>query len=216
MIVSVTSLKGGVGKSTIAQNLAVCFAHSGYKTCIADADTNQSSVRWSGLRDEGLPGILVNGLPDGRELAKNVKVLNDTFDIIVIDGTPSLSATTSKILLLADILLIPVLPSALDLWATQQFIERYRDAKEQREQNIPAYFVLNQHDERTTLGKEIRDALDAFKEDGIGVLETSIKNRASYKKAVMEGLGVYEYTDAKAKEEIVALANEIQTLISAN
>ncbi|WP_461137387.1 nucleotide-binding protein, partial [Spirosoma terrae] len=55
MIISVTSLKGGVGKSTIAQNLAVCFAHSKYTVCIVDVDTNQSALRWSGLRDEDLP-----------------------------------------------------------------------------------------------------------------------------------------------------------------
>lgn len=214
MIISVTSLKGGVGKSTIAQNLAVCFAHSGYKVCIADADTNQSSVRWSGLRDESLPGVLVTGLPDGKELAKNVKILNDTYEIILIDGTPSLSPTASKILLLADLVVIPVLPSALDLWATQQFLDRYTEACEQREAQIPAYFLLNQLDERTTLGKEAREALDDFREAGLRTFQSSVKPRAAYKKAVIEGRGVFEYSDPKAKEEMVALSNEIQQIIS--
>lgn len=214
MIISVTSLKGGVGKSTIAQNLAVCFAHAGYKVCIVDADTNQSSVRWSGLREEPQPGVLVSGLPDGKELAKNVKILNDNFEIILIDGTPSLSPTASKILLLADLVVIPVLPSALDLWATQQFLERYSEACEQREQQIPAYFLLNQLDERTTLGKEAREALEDFRDAGLQVFSSSIKPRAAYKKAVLEGRGVFEFSDPKAKEEMVALANEIQKIIA--
>ncbi len=213
MIISVTSLKGGVGKSTIGQNLAVCFAHAGYKTCIVDADTNQSSVRWSGLRDESLPQILVSGLPDGKELAKNVKILNDSFDVVIIDGTPSLSPTASKILLLADLLLVPILPSALDLWATQMFLERFTEAVEQRERSIPAYFILNQHDDRTTLGKETRDALEAFADVGLGVLQNPLKNRAAYRKAVTEGLGVFEFNDPKAKEEIVALYNEVRSKI---
>ncbi len=213
MIISVTSLKGGVGKSTIAQNLAVCFAHAGYKTCIVDADTNQSSVRWSGLRDENQPGVLVSGLPDGKELAKNVKLLNETYEIILIDGTPSLSPTASKILLLADFVLIPVLPSALDLWATQQFLERYQEACEQKEQQIPAYFLLNQHDERTTLSKEAEEALHNFETVGLKTLKSTIKNRVAYKRAVIDGAGVFEFTDPKAKEEMVALANEIQGIL---
>ena len=214
MIISVTSLKGGVGKSTIAQNLAVCFAQAGYKTCIVDADTNQSSVRWSGLREESLPSILVTGLPDGRELAKNVKILNESYDVIFIDGTPSLSATTSKILLLADFVLIPVLPSALDLWATQQFLERFQEAEDQREEKIPAYFILNQHDERTTLSTEAEEALSAFDQFGLKTMKANLKNRVAYKRAVLEGRGVFEYSDYKAKKEMVELFNELQAAIS--
>ena len=72
MIISVTSLKGGVGKSTITQNLAVCFAHSGYKVCIADADTNQSALRWSSLRDADLPPVPAFGTPE-KTLSSNIK-----------------------------------------------------------------------------------------------------------------------------------------------
>ena len=213
MVISVTSLKGGVGKSTISQNLAVCFAHAGYKTCIVDSDTNQSSVRWSGLRAEEQPSIFVSGLPDGKELAKNVKILNESFEIILIDGTPSLSAMTSKILLLADLVVIPVLPSALDLWATQLFLDRLTDAKEQREQHIPAYFALNQYDERTSFSRETREALDALGAEGLRVFKTPVKNRAAYKKAIVEGLGVFEFSDAKAREEMVSLFNEVQAVL---
>ena len=117
MIISVTSLKGGVGKSTIAQNLAVCFAHNGYKTCIVDSDTNKSSLRWAGLRDESLPTIPVFGSEDGKILTQTVRGLNNDYEIIVIDGTPSLNKVTSKIILLSDLMLIPILPSGLDLWA---------------------------------------------------------------------------------------------------
>lgn len=91
MIISVTSLKGGVGKSTVAQNIAVCFANSGYKVCIVDADTNQSAIRWSGLRNESKPKVPVFGLPDGTSLAANIKPLNEDYEIVLIDGTPSLS-----------------------------------------------------------------------------------------------------------------------------
>jgi chromosome partitioning protein len=212
MIISITSLKGGVGKSTITQNLAVTFAHIGHKVCIVDADTNQSSMKWAGLREENMPNIMVSGQQDDAALLKNVKLLNQDYDIVLIDGTPSLSKTTSKILLLADLVIIPILPSGLDFWATELFIERFEEAKSLREQTIPAYFLLNQHDERFTLGREAREALSSF--EGISVFSSFLKSRTAYRKAVIEGMGVYEFTDPKAKEEMVNLTNEIQEVLS--
>ena len=90
MIISVTSLKGGVGKSTISQNLAVCFAHMGYKVAIVDTDTNASSVHWSGIREEEMPQITVMGLTDNNALRKNIKQLQEDYDLIIIDGTPTM------------------------------------------------------------------------------------------------------------------------------
>lgn len=211
MIISVTSLKGGVGKSTIAQNLAVCLAHTGYKVCIVDADTNQSSLRWSSLRSDQLPAIAVYGLPDGKMLSSNIKHLNNDYEIVIIDGTPSLSKVTSKILLLGDLILVPILPSGLDIWATEQFLERYEDAKEQKEQDIPAFFILNQFNGSINLSKEVKDLLEEL---DIKTLESSIKNRVAYKQAVIAGEGVYEYKDPKAKTEMVNLTNEIQNIFS--
>lgn len=211
MIISVTSLKGGVGKSTIAQNIAVCMAHTGYKVCIVDADTNQSSLRWSSYRDETLPGVAVFGIPDGKMLSSNVKHLNDDYEIVIIDGTPSLSKVTSKILLLGDLIIVPILPSGLDIWATEQFIERYEDAKEQKEKDIPAYFILNQYSKKINLNKEVKEVLEDL---DIKTLKSSLKSRVAYKQAVIEGMGVYEYKDAKAKEEVVELTNEIISIFT--
>lgn len=62
MIVGVTNLKGGVGKSTITQNLAVSLAHRGYKVCILDTDLGQrSSMKWAAQRSEDVPAIPVLG-----------------------------------------------------------------------------------------------------------------------------------------------------------
>jgi chromosome partitioning protein len=205
MIISVTSLKGGVGKSTITQNLAVCFAHSGYKVCIADADANQSALRWSSLREEELPPIPAFGTPE-KTLSSNIKKLNDDYEIVLVDGTPSLDRVTSKIILLADLVLVPILPSGLDIWATEQFLERLADAREQKEQPIPAYFLLNQFQSNLNLNKEFREVLN---DTGIPVLDSVLKNRVAYREAVIKGLGVYEFKDEKAKTEFVELYNEV-------
>lgn len=209
MIISVTSLKGGVGKSTIAQNLAVCFAHTDYKVCIVDVDTNQSCLRWSGLRDESLPAVPVYVLNDGIELAKNVKHLNETYEVVIIDGTPSLSQVTSKIIILADIVIIPIQPSGLDIWATEKFLERYRDAEVQKESAIPAQFLINQN-QSTNLSKEVKDILEQTE---IPVFKSSLRTRIAYREAVIKGLGIFEYKDDKAKQEIADLFKELQTII---
>lgn len=209
MIISVTSLKGGVGKSTVAQNLAVCFAHAGYKVCICDVDTNQSAIRWSGLRPDDMPAIPVFGWPDGIELSKNVKIISKDYEIVIIDGTPSLNKVASKIILLADLLLIPLIPSGLDMWATEQFIERYKDAQQEKEMEIPAYFLLNQY-QHTNLAKEVKDALD---ETIVPVLQTTLNSRTAYREAVIKGLGVVEYKDDKARAETVTLFNELTDII---
>ncbi len=206
MIITIASLKGGVGKSTITQNLAVCFAHMGYRVAIVDADTNQSCVKWSANRPEEMPIIFTAGYLDGRELSANIRPLNQNYDIILIDGTPSLSKIASKILLVADLVIIPILPSLLDFWATQDFLERLKDAADERDKNVPAYFVINQNTQ-TNLSKEF---LEVLEKTAIPVLGTTLKTRVSYREAIITGLGVFEGKDQKAKEEITHLANEVQ------
>ena len=206
MIISITSLKGGSGKSTIAMNLAVCFAHAKYKVCIVDTDTNQSSYRWQGLRPNDLPKVPVFGALDGSSLTPTVKALDADYEIIIIDGTPSLSKTTSKIILLANVVIIPVMTSGLDVWATELFLERFKDAKEQREDDLPAYFLLNKYKSNINFAKEVKDVLI---ETGIPLLETSINDRIVYAIASVQGLGVIECKDLKAKNEMTKLFNEI-------
>lgn len=205
MIISVSSLKGGVGKSTIAQNLAVCFAHNGYKVCIADSDTNQSSLRWSSLRHEDSLRIPAFGTPD-KTLSSNIKQLANDYEIVIIDGTPSLDKITSKIILLADMLLVPILPSGLDIWATEQFFERYEDAKIEKEKEIPAFMILNQYQANITFNKEVKEALE---NTTIQLLKQSIKPRTAYREVVIQGKGVIEYKDDKAKNEFLNLYQEI-------
>ena len=210
MIISITSLKGGVGKSTISQNLAVCFAHMGYKVAIVDTDTNASSVHWSGIRDEEHPHITVMGIGTSDALRKNMKQLQKDYDIIIIDGTPSLSKLVSTIIILGDIVLIPIRPSGLDIWATEKFIEKYDQAKALKE-DVQAYFVLNEYNPRVSLNQSIKEALGELE---IDTLKSTLRHRIAYEEAIVMGMGAYEYKDAKAKKEVTALANEVLKIIS--
>jgi chromosome partitioning protein len=205
MIIGVSNLKGGVGKTTIAQNLAVCFAHMGFKTCIVDTDTNSNSLSWSAVREEDLPSITVVGSTEPKAIGKMVRDMHRDYDVIVIDGTPSLSEMTTRIILASDLLLIPLLPSAHDLRAMNLFLERYEQAKEVKE-DIPAFFLLNQYAANINVHRGMKEAVQGF---GLTLLETTINKRASYVETALEGKGVYESSDAKAKDEMIKLTTEI-------
>lgn len=205
MKIGVSNLKGGVGKTTVSQNLAVCLAHLGYKVCLVDTDRNQNSIEWSGVRDDSLPPILTVGVIDAKALTKNVDRLDLDNDFVLIDGTPSLSEMTTRIILASDLMLIPTLASAHDIRAMRQFVERYEQAKEFKD-SIPAYFFFNQFSPNFNIHKSIKGILEQY---GIPIMEASFKERVAYIESAVDGRGVYEFTDDKAKAEVVQFTKEV-------
>jgi chromosome partitioning protein len=209
MKIGITNLKGGVGKTTLSINLAVCFAHMGYKVCIVDTDTNQNSSGWYGSRDSG-PEILVVGTTDPKALNKAVEKLHNEYEIVIMDGTPNLSEMNTRVMMASDLLIIPTRPGAHDFRAMNEFITRFNQVKELRE-NIAAYFLINEYDERINLHRTIRKSLQEGYYD-IPVLETVLKSRTAYGEASLMGTGVFEHTDSKAKAEMILLTTEILKL----
>ena len=207
MIIAVTNLKGGVGKTTIAVNLAVCFAKRDYKVCVVDTDSEQrSSVKWSGQRDENLVPIPVFAV--GEKLNKEIEALDRDYEFVIIDGTPQLSERANRTILASDLILIPITPSGFDFWSFEHFLERYEQAKGFKEK-IHAYVLLNKFTEMRNIGKEVKEALSQFE---IPVLSSTLAERVAYQETTIQGVGVVEYKDKKAKDEINKLADEIEQL----
>lgn len=204
MILGITSLKGGAGKSTISQNLAVYFVKEGYSVCIVDTDTNQSSVQWSGYRDKA--DLQVMGQTDVKALSRNVRLAEQTHDLVIIDGTPALNSMTNHIILLSDLLLIPLIPSAMDLWATEKFLDRWNEARALKDRDTPTYFVLNMYNGDLRLSKAVTDSLVDYP---IETLKSTINNRVAFREAVIQGRGALEYKDPKARKEIDFLGREL-------
>lgn len=205
MKIGITNLKGGTGKTTLSINLAVCFAHMGYRTCIVDTDTNQNSSQWYGARDKG-PEVLVVGVIDSNALSKAVEKLNSQYDIIIMDGTPNLGVMNTRVMMTSDLLIIPIRPGPNDFRAMADFVDRINQVKETKP-NTAAYFLVNEFDERKTAHKTVKNALQENFE--LPILETLIKSRTVYGEATLMGNGVYEHDDEKAKAEMVALTNEV-------
>ena len=207
MVIAVTNLKGGVGKTTIAINLAVSLARRGYKACIVDTDSEQrSAVKWSGQRDETALSIPVFAVGD--KLNKEVEALNKDYEFVVIDGTPQLSERANRTILASDVILIPISTSGFDFWSFEHFVERYQQAKTFKE-SVKAYVLLNKFNENRNISKEIREALSEFE---IPILNTTLGERVAFQETTIQGLGVVEYKDKKAKGEINRLTDEIEKI----
>lgn len=212
MIIAVTNLKGGVGKSTVSRNLAVYFAQQGEKTCIVDTDIEQrTTCDWRDRRDgETKLQIDVFPMSSVAGLVNDVKThQKNGYRVLIIDGVPQLEEVTTKMILLADFLVIPVTPSIDDLKSFERFLRRYEDAKAIKSE-IPAFLVLNRFS-RTGEGEEMKEALGIFKENGITPLDAVIGERVAHKRSSKYGLTVLEWDDPKAKEEVEAFCEEIES-----
>lgn len=213
MVIAVTNLKGGVGKSTIAQNLAVCFAHKGLSVCLVDTDTQlQVGNDWGKDRSADLPKIQIEVVHQD-EISKRVLALKSAFDLVVIDGTPALFELSSRAVLLSDVVLIPILPSIEEVRTLERFLQKYDEARLTKESlggKVQAFIVLNKYSENLRLDRDVREILPKF---GVPLLETRLANRVAYREAKIEGRGVIEYSDPKAKDEMNRLTAEISQIL---
>ncbi|MEM8528075.1 MAG: ParA family protein [Bacteroidota bacterium] len=211
MIIAITNLKGGVGKSTLSRNIAVYFAEQAIKTCIIDTDIEQrTTCDWRNRREnEELALVDVFPMSSVEGLLKDVDTLKaNGYQVIILDGVPQLEEVTTKMILLSNFLVIPITPSIDDLKSFERFLKRFEDTKMIRP-DIPAFLALNRY-AKTGEAQEMKTALNLFSKHGITALKSVISERVAHKRSSKYGLSVLEWTDEKAKTEILALCQEIQ------
>jgi chromosome partitioning protein len=107
---------------------------------------------------------------------------------------------------------VPVSKSAYDFWAMDSFLQKFKQAKAYRN-SIQAYIILNKFNEKQNVGKEVKEAIKKEFPD-IPLLNSVLCDRVAYTETITDGLGVFEYKDKKAKQEIESLYNEIQKIIN--
>ncbi len=217
MIISVSNLKGGVGKSTISRNIAVYFAAKGEKVCIVDTDiTQRTTCEWKQRREDAEHRVDVFPMSTMTALPKDIKTHRDNgYSVIIIDGVPQLEEVTTKTILISDFVLIPITPSVDDLKSFEKFILRYQDARAilAGTREIYGFVVMNKYSGRNNEDLEMKEALGLFSAQGIIPLNASIADRVAHRRSSKYGLTVLEWDDLKAAEEVKVLCEEIETTL---
>ena len=191
-IICVANRKGGVGKTTLATNLAVALNNKG-KSILIDADEQQSAFKWANQRDD-IECITIHS-----DLLEKLEQLDKEYEYILIDVAGRDSTIFREALLVSDTLIVPTQPSLLDLQVLDYMQEKVKTAKQTNE-NLKAYVLINRAAVRTT---ELKDAIEFIAEfDQFKLLKTVLFERKQFRDAIVESKSVTEMNASKAKDEL--------------
>lgn len=206
-VISVLNPKGGSGKTTLATNLAQALHLRGHKVLIVDSDPQGSARDWHAA-SEANPLPLVS-----LDRANNIKTLSSmtaSYDHIVLDGAAKLEDIIAAAIKASDFILIPVQPSPYDIWAASDLVDFIKARQEVTDGSPRAAFVITRHIEGTRLGDDVRKALDEY---GLPVFRTTITQRQVYPQTASEGRTVLDSDNAKARDEIGRIADELVAMM---
>jgi chromosome partitioning protein len=200
MILTIGNLKGGVGKTTLALNLAITLASSKRDVLLIDAEGSALDVTTLRAATKGEPGYTAVSLR-GANIRTQTRQLAPKYSDIVIDiGGEDATGSLRAALTVADTVLIPVKPRTLDIWRTQQTAELVKEAREVND-TLRAVAVLNEADPSGQDNDASLHELRAI--PGLEIAPVVIGRRKAFPNALASGLSVIEYHhDPKAVEEL--------------
>jgi chromosome partitioning protein len=210
-IIAVAGRKGGVGKSTIAGNLAAEFAAMKKSVAVLDADPQHSLVAWAEQGDEMLAKCVQKVEGKAGTLGTRARAAEKDADIVLIDTPPGIPEVAYQAALVADLLLLPCGPSPLDLFALKEAIALALKARAERGAKKPRIrLVPSKVNMSTRLSRGLTSSLEGM---GKKVLPP-IGQRVVVAEAVEAGLTVAEYApNSPAHEEFVELARAVEKIL---
>ncbi|MFD1911525.1 ParA family partition ATPase [Halodurantibacterium flavum] len=201
-VITVAQQKGGSGKTTVAVNLAVALMGRGHRVAVVDTDPQGSLGRWfmvrrAGDADGGLEFSTASAWGVGYECEK----LRRLVDFVVVDTPPKADADLRPALREADLVLVPIASSLVDLWATEGVLDLAR--RERR----PAVAVLNRARPGTRLDAEVAAAVETL---DVELLRASLGNRVVFAETLGQGRAAPEAPrPGQARQEVEDLATEV-------
>lgn len=215
-IVALTNLKGGAGKTTLAINIAAALAAKKVVTILVDADAQATSVAWGlagrlPMRIEALPISGESGRALEGWLARLVALRREAA-ITLVDLPPNLGGVTTAAMAVADLALVPVPASGLDIQATAKALQLIQHARSVRQSSKPtALLVPSRVDRRTASGREIEAVLSDFRE----MVAPAVTQRAAHVDAFGAGQWIGDYARGSAAHvEIEAVAALVRRIVA--
>jgi chromosome partitioning protein len=181
MLVVTANQKGGVGKSTIAVHLATWLFDRGYRVALLDLDKQLSSSQW--IR-EVEPGIAIEVADTPEECLSKARGLAESYDFVVGDGPGGIDDVSRTMLLLADLALLPISPSILDLRSVQQATSILQYAQGINRGKPEGRLILNRMRTRDTISKELKDAAPTL---GVQCAEHVLRDLQAFRDAAQQG-----------------------------
>lgn len=210
-IIGLIQAKGGVGRTTIATNLAAILSLDG-PTLLIDCDMPQgTSASWFAIRQQDLPSdsiaLAVAGTP--HELVSIVANAGKAYRHIIIDGPPRLAGMTRAILLLSSLSLIPLGASAVEFWSANDLLPVIAEARKLR-RDLAVHIIWNRFRSQTREAQELEAAAEQIP---LQRLESKLSYRVAYSEALARGLSAGEWLDPVAHKEIRAVALEVKRIL---
>jgi chromosome partitioning protein len=189
IVVLVANTKGGCGKTTVSTHLAAAFAGDGHRTALADADRQRSSLEWTRLR----PGTAapIAGLDWSKGLTKPPKDI----ERLVIDAPAAMKKKdVFDLVRMADVIVVPVLPSVFDQGSTVAFLAKLGELKSIRKNRKPVGVLRNRVRPRTRATARLARFLAEIEHADLGALP----DRAIYTDVAAEGLTIFDLPGKRA------------------
>lgn len=204
-VIAFVNEKGGVGKSTLALNLAAALLRRKINVVLIDADPQSTLRDWRSARPDGvnLPEVV------GLDAPGMLSALSDHIaaDVAIIDTPARAERITAHAVRVADTVLLPVQPSGADVWASAAAVTLI-NSKRDLGGRVNAAFVCNRTHAHSHISRDIRAG--AWNEYGIELLEPAIANRVAFASSMTNGTSVFELGDASAIRDVQALAKNLE------
>ena len=182
--IMVLNAKGGCGKSTLATNIASYFATQGAVVALADYDPQRSSLDWLARRPDNRATIAaVAGFEDGLKHAPR------NADFLIIDAPArSHGAELTDLVKHAETIVVPVLPSTIDMQATTTFLEELKGVGKIAKKQAKLAVVANRVRDNTLIFDDLDEYLTKAKVPYVAAL----REAQNYVRAYTRGLGIFE------------------------